>query len=281
MAPFHSQLRILFIAHFKMMLLFTNEVAIVTGASSGIGAEVASKLAELGIGKLCLTGRQLDSLNQTKQSCISKSNGKLTEDDITNVIGDLSDEATCKKIVDKTIESFGQVDILINNAGMIKLGPLESCPIEDFDQLMNVNVRSMLVLSKLCIPHLRKTKGSIVNMGSVYGMQPFVDAGYHCMSKAAVHMFTQCLALELAVDGIRVNCVNPGLIRTNILTRELMTDQEFDKLLEDGKRQHPLGRSGEPEDVAKAVAFLASKKASFITGNITPVDGGRNLMCPR
>ena len=186
-----------------------------------------------------------------------------------------------KNIVDKTIEKFGQIDILVNSAGIIKSGPFETSSVANFDELMNINVRSVVVLTQLCIPHLKKTKGSVVNVSSVNGIRSFANVGYYCMSKAAVDMFTKCLALELAPDGVRVNAVNPGVVVTNIHKRGGMDDEQYRGFLERAKQTHPLGRPGETEEVANAITFLASKQASFMTGNLTPVDGGRNCVCPR
>ena len=196
-------------------------------------------------------------------------------------VGDITDELVLKSIVDKTLETFGRIDILINNAGIFKSGGFEWAPVAIFDEIMDTNVRSMVVLTQLCISHLKKTKGSIVNVSSVNGFRPFVNDGYYCMSKAAVDMFTKCLALELAPDGVRVNAVNPGVILTNIHTRGGMDDSQYREFLDRSKQTHPLGRVGETEEVANVIAFLVSRRASFITGSLTPIDGGRNCVCPR
>ena len=146
---------------------------------------------------------------------------------------------------------------------------------------MDINVRSLVGIAQLCIPHLKKTKGSIVNVSSVNGIRSFANVGYYCMSKAAVDMFTKCLALELAEDGVRVNAVNPGVVYTNVHKRAGMSEEQYAQFLERTKTTHPLGRHGEVEEVANAIVFLASKEASFMTGNLTPIDGGRNCVCPR
>ena len=187
----------------------------------------------------------------------------------------------CKSVVDKTLDSFGQIDILINNAGIIKTGLFESSSICNYDDLMNVNVRSVVLLTQLCIPHLKKTKGRVINVSSVNGIRSFPNVGYYCMTKAAVDMYTKCLALELAPDGVRVNAVNPGFIITNIHKRDGMNDEQYAAFMERSKNIHPLGRVGVVEEAANAIAFLASDQSSFMTGNLMLVDGGRNLICPR
>ena len=197
------------------------------------------------------------------------------------ISGDITEESICKSVVDKTLDLFGQIDILVNNAGIIKTGPFETSSICNYDELNNINVRSIVLLTQLCIPHLKKTKGSVVNVSSVNGIRSFANVGYYCMTKAALDMYTKCLALELASDGVRVNAVNPGVIVTNIHTRAGMDQVQYDAFLERAKETHALGRPGVVEEVADAIAFLASSQSSFMTGNLTSVDGGRNLMCPR
>ena len=134
---------------------------------------------------------------------------------IVLMLGDITNEIVCSEIVEKTVAQFRKIDILVNNAGMVNVGTFEHSPVVELDQLMNTNVRSIVVLTQLCIPYLKKTKGSVVNLSSLYGYRPIPDAGYQCMAKAAVNMYTQCLAMELAPHGVRVNAANPGLIRTS------------------------------------------------------------------
>ncbi|KAI8514021.1 hypothetical protein Bbelb_083450 [Branchiostoma belcheri] len=135
----------------------------------------------------------------------------------------------------------------------------------EYDKLMNVNVRSVVALTQLCVPHLTKTKGNLA----------------YSMSKSALDQFTRCVALELASKQIRVNSVNPGVIPTELFRRAGRTEEEVAKLLEHSKTTHALGRVGEVSEVAKTIAFLSSSDASFITGAQVPVDGGRHAMCPR
>ena len=148
--------------------------------------------------------------------------------------------------------------------------------------MMNVNVRSVFYLMHLAIPFLKKTKGNIVNISSVNGLRTFSGVAAYCISKSALDQLTRVAALELAADGVRVNSVNPGVIKTEIHKRGGMSEEEYQQFLERSKTTHPLGRPGEVDEVAKSVAFLATNEASsYITGVTLSIDGGRHLLCPR
>ncbi|GIY02391.1 3-oxoacyl-[acyl-carrier-protein] reductase [Caerostris extrusa] len=237
-----------------MAKLFTEKVALITGASSGIGAGTAIHLASLGC-KLSLTGRNSQNLDKVIDDCI---NAGAKDGDILKTIADVSQEENLKKIVDSTINHFGKLDILINNAGILQTG------------------------SPTSNSSFKKTKGNIVNVSSIAGLRSFPGIAAYCMSKAAVDQLTRCTALELASDGVRVNAVNPGVIITEVHKRGGMSDADYAKFLEHCKDTHALGRPGTVDEVAQAIAFFASDKtASFITGVTMPIDGGRGVMCPR
>ncbi|GFR01899.1 3-oxoacyl-[acyl-carrier-protein] reductase FabG [Trichonephila clavata] len=253
------------------------KVALITGASSGIGAGTAELFASLGC-KLCLTGRNSQNLDKVIENC-KKPVSRL---DIFKVLGDISKEEDVKIILESTINHFGKLDILVNNAGILLSGSVESGSLKTYDEVMNINVRSVLLLSQLAIPHLKKTKGNIVNVSSIAGLRSFPGIAAYCMSKAAIDQLTRCTALELASDGVRVNAVNPGVIVTEVHKRGGMSEENYAKFLEHSKQTHALGRPGTVEEVAQAIAFFASDAtASFITGVTMPVDGGRGVMCPR
>ncbi|KAK5964939.1 Oxidoreductase [Trichostrongylus colubriformis] len=136
------------------------------------------------------------------------------------------------------------------------------------------------MLTRLALPHIIKTKGTVVNVSSIAGPCVFPGVAYYCMSKAAIDQFTKCLALEMAPHGVRVNAVNPGVIVTEVHKRAGMDDRTYEGFLEKCKKTHALGRVGEPAEVAEAVLFLASEKSSFTTGELLKVDGGRGIMTP-
>ncbi|CAL1288140.1 unnamed protein product [Larinioides sclopetarius] len=260
------------------MATFTGKVALITGASSGIGAGTAILFASLKC-KLGLVGRNSQNLDKIIADC--KETG-AKDGDILKLIGDVSKEEDLKRIVDATINHFGKLDILVNNAGILQPGTIESGSLQVFDDTMQVNVRSVYLLSHLVIPHLKKTKGNIVNVSSIAGLRSFPGIAAYAMSKAAVDQLTRCAALELASYGVRVNAVNPGVIVTEVHKRGGMSEEDYAKFLEHSKETHALGRPGTVEEVAQSIAFLASDKtASFITGETLRVDGGRGVMCPR
>lgn len=213
-------------------------------------------------------------------------------------------EKNCEEAVLKATERFKRLDVLIPNAGVLAIGVLETHSITEYDRVMDINCRSIVVLMKFCIPHLIESKGNIVVVSSICGLRAvscqkvllfklhfvtylvglffkFPNTAYYNMSKAAVDQLTRSAALELAPKGVRVNAVNPGTIATECQKRAGMTGDFYNQYMEHSKTTHPLGRIGTAEEVAKAIAFLASDDASFITGVTLPVDGGRTVACPR
>jgi NAD(P)-dependent dehydrogenase (short-subunit alcohol dehydrogenase family) len=254
-----------------------NKVAIITGSSSGIGAATAEYFAKLGA-SLAITGRNANNLDDTRKKCLAAG---LNENQILSIQADVSKRDDLQKLVDETVKHFGKLDILINAAGILTSGSVAQGDMKDYEQMMNVNVRSLVELSQLAVPHLIKTKGSIVNVSSIAGPCAFSGVAFYCMSKAAVDQLTKCLALELADKGVRVNAVNPGVIITDIHKRGGMSEADYAKFLEHGKTTHAMGRVGEAIEVAKCIAFLASDDSSFVTGDLLRIDGGRGIMTPR
>ncbi|XP_017130891.1 uncharacterized oxidoreductase TM_0325 [Drosophila elegans] len=254
---------------------FKDKVIIVTGASSGIGASTAVHLASLG-GLLVIVGRNVDKLKETAEQIVAAGGASALQ-----VAADMNSESDVQSIVSATLDKYGRIDVLVNNAGILELGSIENTSLEQFDRLMNTNVRALYQLTMLATPELVKTKGNIVNVSSVNGIRSFPGVLAYNVSKAAVDQFTRCVALELAPKGVRVNSVNPGVIITELQRRGGLNEEAYAKFLEHAKNTHALGRPGEVKEVAAAIAFLASDEASFSTGISLPVDGGRHAMCPR
>merc|ERR1711970_390121 len=258
-----------------VMNCLVGKVAIITGASSGIGAATALHFAKLGA-SLAITGRNVENLKETAKKCMD--NGG-TEPFV--IEADLVKEEDCKKIIEDTVAKYGKFDVLVNNAGVLELGSIENTSLEQYDRVMNINVRSIYNLTMLAVPHLEKTQGNIVNVSSVNGIRSFPGVLAYNISKSALDQFTRCVALELAPKKVRVNSVNPGVIITDLQRRGGLDEESYAKFLARSKETHALGRPGEPEEVAESIAFLASSSASFTTGVNLPVDGGRHAMCPR
>ncbi|CAL8095463.1 unnamed protein product [Orchesella dallaii] len=255
------------------------KTVLVTGASSGIGKYAAIEFAKNG-SQLAVVGRRKEALEETVKACIQE--GKLAEKDILPIVASLDDADECKRVVKETIAKFGKLDVLVNSAGILIGGSIETLSLEDYDKQMNINTRSVFVITQAAVPHLKETKGSIVNVSSITGLRSFPNVLSYCVSKAAVDQMTRCVALELAPYGVRCNAVNPGVIVTNCHKNSGMDDAAYEKFLEHSKTTHALGRVGDAEEVAKSILFLSSNKLSgFMTGVTLPVDGGRGVMCPR
>jgi len=170
---------------------------------------------------------------------------------------------------------------LVNAAGHISTGSIENTSLSAWDAMMNVNLRAVFQLMQRATPHLIKTKGNIVNISSVTGLRSFPGVLAYCVSKAGVDQLTRCAALELAPQGVRVNAVNPGVVVTEIHKRGGMSTENYENFLEHSKTTHPIGRVGDPKEIAELVFYLASEKASWITGATYSIDGGRALTCAR
>ncbi len=247
---------------------FDGKVAIVTGATSGIGMTTAFRFAEQGA-RVAAVGRRKEILSKVQRA------------NIRTYAVDLINEQETSTFARRTLEDFGGVDILVNAAGIIANGTIENTSLADYDLMMNINVRSVLQLTQLLLPSIIERKGNIVNVSSVTGLRAFPNVFAYCVSKAAVDQFTRCAALELAPKGVRVNAVNPGVVRTNLHLNSGMNEDNYAAFVERSKTTHPLGRIGQPEEIADLILFLASSKAGWITGATYSIDGGRALTCAR
>jgi len=255
-------------------LNINKKVALITGATSGIGKETAILFGKEGA-KLMLVARDRNRLKDVASKI--KQNGG----DAEVFPADITNQQKMKECVDKTLEIYSGIDILVNSAGIIANGTIEDTKMEDWDYMMDINLRAVFNLTQLLLPSLIERKGNIVNVSSVTGVRAFPGVLAYCVSKAGLDQFTRCIALELAPKGVRVNAVNPGVTYTELHRRGGMDEKKYAAFLEHSKTTHPIGRIGQPKEIAELILFLASPHAGWITGATYSIDGGRAQTCAR
>jgi len=256
------------------MSYMKGKVALVTGASSGIGRATALVLAREGA-QVVAVGRSESELNSLREAA------EATDGGIKTHLADLTELTQIDRLVTETVEHFGQIDVLVNAAGIIKSATLENTTLDEWDKMLNINLRSVFYLMQRCLPHLEASKGNVVNVSSVTGTRAFPGVLAYCVSKAGIDQLTRCAALELASKGVRVNAVNPGVVETNLHKRGGMSQDDYEKFLSNAANTHPIGRAGQPEEVAELIHFLASDRAGWVTGATYAIDGGRAETCAR
>jgi NAD(P)-dependent dehydrogenase (short-subunit alcohol dehydrogenase family) len=253
---------------------FSGKTAIVTGATSGIGRATAIRLARDGAAVVAV-GRDESALADVCDA-IAAEGGAATK-----VVADVTATAAPADIVRAALATYGTIDVLVNAAGIIASGSVETTTDAAWDDMIDVNLRAVFRLMREAVPHLSARKGSIVNVSSVTGLRSFPGVLAYCVSKAGVDHLTRCAALELAPKGVRVNAVNPGVTATNLHRRSGMDGHAYEAFLSRSRETHPLGRTGDPGEIADLVLFLASDRAGWITGETIAIDGGRHLTCAR
>jgi len=242
---------------------FENKVVLITGGGTGIGKAIAAAFVAEGA-KVVISGRRQSVLEET-----TKELGELGD----FIVGDVSKKGDPKRIIDETIAKIGQLDILINGAGTGAMGPLSETSDENIESTYRTNVFGPLALTREAIPHLVNTKGNVINITSVMSNGVMPGSAMYAASKAALDHITRCLAAEFGPSGVRVNAVAPGLTATDI-TAELRKDEQMVGMF---VGQTPMGRLGEPTDIANAVLLLAGSGAGWITGQIVQAGGGLML----
>lgn len=250
----------------KYLPRFEGKVIVVTGSGGGIGTAIAQRFARES-GQVVVTDTNVEGAEATT---------KLIVDEglkATTMIADISNRDACYKLIEDTVAKFGKIDVLINNAGINRRGPLMELTDEDWDLTLQVNVTSMFHLCRAAIPHMIKAGGgAIVNTASQWGLHPAPGHIAYNVSKSAVASFTQNLARDYAPQKIRVNAVCPGEIGTPMLQkaaeRKGLTFADFDKMV-------PFGRIGRPDEVAALMAFLASDEAEFMCGSLVEITGAQ------
>jgi len=255
---------------------FEGKVVIVTGSSAGIGQDAAVEFGKEGA-KVVIHGQNVDRLNKTASLLLEAG---VPAENILKVIGPMEDPNTPSEIIKQTVDKFGQIDVLVNNAGaVVKPNEQDYDSVENMDFLYNVNLKSVVILTQLAIPYLEKTRGNVVNISSMSSTMVQSSQTFYNIFKAALDHFTRCFADKYGPKGIRVNSLNPGFVRTLIIERKNIpgAQERFEKYAAD---YTPLGRVGVPSEMSTIIKFLASDEASFVTGVNWLADGGHTLYTP-
>ena len=240
-----------------------DKVAIVTGGGSGIGRAIAERYADEGA-KVLIVGRREAKLQE-----VAAENSR-----ISYVAGDLTQSETVARVIEAVQERYdGQLDILVNNAGWCPVQSMKDITLADYDRAFSLDVRSLVDMTIQALPLLLKAKGNIINLSTIGVTHRNYNLSMYIGAKSAVENFTRCWALDLAADGIRVNAIAPGPIRTDIWNVTNLSDEAAKEHEKRITGNNPMQRFGEPEEVASVALFLASKEASFISGAIMAVDG--------
>lgn len=237
------------------------KIAIITGAGSGIGEATARRFVADGA-VVVLADSVADKIEATVAS--------LPEGSATAVVCDVADADQVADLVETTVARHGRLDVLVNNAGTQVTGPVEQISTEDWHRVVSTDLDGVFYGTRAAMPHLVASKGAIVNTSSVSGIGADWNMSAYNAAKGAVNNFTRAVALDHGADGVRVNAVAPSLTRTE-MTAAMQDDEE---LLASFAERIPMGRQGEPEEVAAVIAFLAGDDARFVTGVVLPVDGG-------
>lgn len=256
------------------MSTFEGATAIVTGATSGIGRATVMALAAKGASVVAVA-RDASALDNVVTQ-VTEAGGRAHP-----VAADLTADTAPDEIVRQAMAQFGGVDVLVNAAGIIAMGTTDGTDDALWDRVMALNVRAPFRLMRAAFPALKARGGAVVNVSSVNGQRVFPNLAVYNTSKAALDQLTRCAAIEWAAHGVRVNAVSPGVTVTNLHRRSGMSEDAYAAFLTRSQETHPLGRPGQPDEIAALILFLASRDAGWITGVTVPVDGGRHLTCAR
>lgn len=253
----------------KSVTRLSGKVALITGGGTGIGRAIALAFAREGAA-VALAGRRLEKLREALGEVERQGGqGMAVECDVTRA----KDAARAAR---ETAEQFGKLNVLVNNAGMLSVATAEGVSEEEWDLVMAVNVKGPFLMSRAVLPEFRKAGGgAIVNIGSVLGLVAMKDRAAYCASKGAVTMLTKAMAMDHAQENIRVNCICPSIVETELVKGLFDAGERGAALKKARMATIPLGRFGKPVDVAELAVFLASEESSWLTGAAIPLDGGQ------
>jgi NAD(P)-dependent dehydrogenase (short-subunit alcohol dehydrogenase family) len=245
-----------------------NKIALITGGASGIGRATAMLFAREGAAVMIADVNR--EAGQTVATEIERAGGRARFEP-----ADVTHASDCRQVVEQTLAAFGKIDILFNNAGIIRRATILDLSEEDWDRVMSVNVKSIYLLSREVIPHMQKAgSGSIINTASGWGLTGGAKAAVYCASKGAVVLLTKAMAIDHGPQNIRVNCICPGDTDTKMLRSEADQLRESRTTFFTDAAKRPLGRVGTADEIAQAALYLASDASSFVTGTALVVDGG-------
>ncbi|GAA2866471.1 SDR family oxidoreductase [Pseudonocardia halophobica] len=244
------------------------KIALVTGGGRGIGRGIVDRFLEEGAQVAVVQRRPLDDALKGHPR-------------VAQIQADLSDSSSTATAVERTVERFGGVDVLVNNAGIMFERTIPEIRPEDWDLMMAVNLRAPLLLVQAALPHMRRRGGgSVINIGSIEGLGANPGHAAYCASKAGIHGMTRAMAVDLGADGIRCNAIAPGWISSDLSETYLESHADPAAARAALNRLHPLGRVGRPTDVGDLAVYLASDRSGFLTGEIVVLDGGRTAKLP-